>query len=107
MKIELNVGGLNRSDKVESIDFRLTKRLGQLTEADGAEETPGDVLVVQNLAKYLNAYGSELLKHSQTGNVREARLRIIEIASVVEQAKAELSKLAKEAGLPDLELGGK
>lgn len=65
----------------------------------------GDLMAVAALAKWCGVHAGDLLKHAQAGDVRQARLALIELEGAFSAARQEIDAAAEQQGLPPL--GGK
>lgn len=97
----------------ESFLDRINSRIGPIIRPISEEqkekqaEMPGDLSRVQTLARWLSTYSKELESnaasaHTNNEALRNARARITELRSAVEDAAEEIAKVANERGLPEI-----
>lgn len=75
--------------------------------AQKSTEEPLDVQAsltnVANLAGHISRYADELANYAKSGDVRQARLSLIELLGANSQARTEVDRLAAHYGLPQVE----
>lgn len=61
---------------------------------------------VANLAGHISRFADELAQYAKGGDVRQARLSLIELLGAVSQSRQEVDKLAVHYGLPQVDAKG-
>lgn len=83
--------------------------IGAITPGDNGivlceqdHEPSGDLVSVGALAKWCRVHADDLLKYAGAGDVRRARLAIVELEGALNAAKLEIDAAAEQGGLPPL-----